>query len=142
MFTNEDTKANAQAVVDYIIQYPEQHRQQEYFGELIGDDETDELYLTSNYGEKSANSCGTTMCIAGTQMYLEHGKDAVGLFNDDATRFISKAGLNLGLSDAQDRYKLFFESNETVAFDMVNALAQGDLDKFDEIHDTRGNMIS
>lgn len=134
MLSNEETRANAQAVVDYIIEHPENHKQREYFGKMT------DSGLESDY-DLSENACGTTMCIAGTHLFLKYGTRATKIFLASVNGSIKDAGNDLGL-EGMERFKLFHEANEDTAFDLINALAQGDLEKFAEIHVSRGEEIA
>lgn len=110
MIVTNETKALAQEVVDFIMANPERHNQQSWFG--------------------SAH-CGTTMCIAGTVAMFELDVNSIKDFRlaTQNESILDFAGERLGLSHAE-AHSLFFTRDNRVAFDAVNAIAQGDMDKF------------
>lgn len=115
MNITEDTKANAQAVYDFIIMNPDKHDQNSWIH--VEDENFD-----GPYDEDAVNVCGTTMCIAGTAAFLAKGEINVGTVTDDAEGF-------LGLT-ADEGALMFYTYNNEQALDMLNAVAQGDPDKF------------
>lgn len=118
---NEQTRANAQAVYDYIIMNPEKHNQAHWA-------ESDSNLFVS-YEE--VNMCGTTMCVAGTAAYLHTNEETFNsLVRGKAGYHWEDAGQEiLGLSDSQ-AFQLFYTMDNEIALDMINAVAQGDADKF------------
>ncbi len=126
MQVTEATKAHAQAIVDYIIENPEKHDQR--------------LWWMDN--EKSPingsdfNFCDTTMCIAGTSVFIEGGVEAL-IEQSQIGDWEIAAAPNLGLTDREASY-LFYCMDNDLAVDAVNAIAQGDVDKFYEILEIRG----
>lgn len=115
-----ETRAHAQAVLDYIEEHPEKHSQSDW---VIHDDDSG----------LSENMCGTTMCVAGTSVYLADGFDGLvhhyryGGWSDAAAK-------NLGLS-IDESSALFFMMDNRNAVEMLRAVADGNSEKFWELAD-------
>lgn len=123
MIVTEETKAAAQAVVDYLTVYPERHEQSTVWGDEDGNE------ITSKADEQCPDDiCGTTLCIAGTTLFLDGGIEAVKETVRKNT-WITDAGAKLGL-DWGEAYELFHTWDEQKAFDATVAIANGDQDKF------------
>lgn len=112
-----ETRAHAQAVLDYIEEHPEKHDQSNW---------------VMNYESGlSENMCGTTMCVAGTSVYLTDGFDGLvhhhiyGGWSDAAAK-------NLGLS-IDESLALFFMMDNQNAVEMLRAVADGNSEKFWEL---------
>lgn len=106
----------AQEIIDYWDAHPGFHEQESWVGGKVP------------YAEDDV--CGTTMCAAGTAVFLAHGPSAVKqtLSGISDMSFAEQArdllGLNYAESDA-----LFYSNNEQ-ARNMMQALAIGDRDRF------------
>lgn len=119
MFVTDETKAAAQGVLDYLESQPEKHNQESYFR------------LPANVKPETLteeNFCGTTMCIAGTALYLDQGIEGIVNFYDglDADEY---SGQKLGL-DAVEANTLFYTFDNATALDALRAIAAGDEVKF------------
>jgi hypothetical protein len=127
MIINEDTKAMAQAVVDYIESHPDKHEQASWFGKKFTGPDGEEDNMGFAYEQTvSPTACGTTMCVAGTALWLDAGmpdKIVIPTFPDEL------AAPLLGLNE-EEAYALFFNMDESRALDMLRALANGDEHKF------------
>jgi hypothetical protein len=128
MIINETTKANAQAVLDYIEQHPEKHDQGNWFGENVTMNDGETGNLSYGYGEEiDPNVCGTTMCIAGTALWLKAGmpnKIVIPDFPDQ------EAAPWLGLESEEETHALFYNMDENAAVNMLRGMANGDEHKF------------
>lgn len=122
MIVTEETKANAQAVYDYIIVNPERHRQQDWI--KMPDLTAYESIRMANKGLSEENICGTTMCVAGTNDFLKRGYVSWGVS--------ARAAVDFGLEDGEAE-DLFYCMDKDLALDMVLAIAQGDADKFEQL---------
>lgn len=113
MIVTNETKAIAQQVVDFIIANPEKHSQESWFANT---------------------QCGTTMCIAGTVAMFELDVHSITEFKwrtNDSSIF-HFAAIRLGLNGDEANY-LFYNMDNDVAFNAINAIAQGDVDKFNHV---------
>lgn len=116
-----ETRTRAQDALDYLEENPEKHDQSSWFNEHIPG--TTLLFG----GREIINMCQTTMCAAGTVQFLERGYvDVNGQYGYPVD--IDAASL-LGLND-DEAWFLFHQSDESQAVDALNAVAQGDEDKF------------
>jgi hypothetical protein len=117
-----ETKQHAQEVLDFL----------EHNNEGVEHDQT--TWFSGS--EDPNNICGTTMCVAGTSVYLKEGLH--GLLDAEESDlehgFMVRAASNLGLTAAED-VKLFLCMNEEAAKDMLRAVTSGDEKKFDEIYE-------
>lgn len=103
MQSTPETRAHAQEILDYIHANPEKHDQAYFF--------------TGN-----PNMCGTTMCIAGTSVFLKNAKT----FDDmPMGAFADKAAANLGLSMAESEV-VFFEMDEERAIQKLKKVVVGE----------------
>lgn len=115
-----ETRAHAQAAIDYLTEHPEKHQQTSWFNTHNGSD-----VLFAN--EEDINLCQTTMCAAGTVQFLHRGYvDVDGAYGVPVD--IDAAQL-LGL-DEDEAYYLFHYSVNDQAIDALTAIAQGDGHKF------------
>jgi hypothetical protein len=111
-------------ILDFIDNSPIEHEQSSWFWNRdTGSDDPDVL--------KQQNVCGTTMCIAGTQRWLEAGVD--GLLeltkSPGQEEARQKAGTALGLDI--DEYKwLFLSAATSTARKALEAIAEGDSKQF------------
>lgn len=132
MQVTEETKQHAQEVLDYILEHPKQHNQKQWW-----DTKNLPLFPTVEFVEE--NICNTTMCAAGTSVFLKQGVQGLIKCDTDVDTFIFVGAKNLGL-DEDEAQLLFLDtamlddlsiSNET-AVNMLRAVASGDADKFEE----------
>jgi hypothetical protein len=86
----------------------------------------------------SANVCNTTMCLAGTQVFLSGGKEALKRLAEedidmvaDATE-MNRAAAAFGLSP-DEGYDLFVNTNNEQAFEIISGLARGSAEEFYEV---------
>ena len=122
---------HAQDILDYIDTHPQEHNQ--FSWAEAGSAESSRL--------SEDEFCGTTMCIAGTSVFLNEGNK--GLFMRD--RWLTslelrsgidrKAAKNLGL-DTYQAWSLFYQWNESVALDLLRCVAAGDEKKFQDVVDS------
>lgn len=106
MFTTEETRATAQAVLDYIHEHPEKHNQLDFFG---------------------VNGCGTTMCIAGTVLFLEYGVSTSNQAGAISTgSYSDMAGPLLGLENDDETDWLFYEMDNELAIQKLKHLVVGE----------------
>lgn len=118
------TRRVAQSVLDYIEAHPDLHRQDSWYRLKDG-----------RYNEQPTeeNICNTTMCVAGTAIYLQHGiKELIdptltpgGTWEDEGARL-------LGLNHLEEA-ALFLDSTDRQAVDLLEAVIRGDSALFEEI---------
>lgn len=114
MFTNETTRANAQAVLDFITENPGLHDQLSYF---------------------RATPCGTAMCIAGAALHLEYG---VSGYMDVLSHDKIDSGLNLtmvaapllGLETDEEIDSIFYQYDNEKAIEKLKHIVVGDIETF------------
>lgn len=133
MIVTEETMAAAQAVVDYIIEHPEQHDQRFFVGvpSIKHDGQRVEAGRLPD-----ENICGTTMCIAGTAVYTSRSTEMVKCVENG---FEPEAAEILGLNE-DECDMLFFTMDNNVALDMTIALAHGDSEKFYALYKAHENL--
>lgn len=126
MQVTEQTKAMAQAVVDYHLKYPGRHEQASWIG---GPSYRYKMTVTEQ------NLCDTTMCAAGTAVFVEQGIEglnrcidvnACGIWESEGARI-------LGLTTDEEIQALFYDVSNEEAMDGLRAIAAGDEDKFHAI---------
>jgi hypothetical protein len=122
MKITEQTKANAQRVVDYLEMNPHKHNQKSYFGNgsLPVDFQDDERF--------EAEACGTTMCIAGTAAWMDAGMPKTLIVDNGRVEYIGADFL--GLDCWEEREHIFYNYDNAGSLDMLRALANGDEEKF------------
>lgn len=127
---------NAQLVLDYLIENPEKHDQREWVTDSDGE---------YPRGFAEPNFCGSTMCAAGAAVWLMKGNpffsqvinspnfiDVDGEHLDKWTHHGSQAlGIDYNVGDA-----LFNTMDKSKALDLLTALANDDLDKFNHLYET------
>lgn len=133
MYVTERTKAHAREIYDYISLNPERHSQAHWVG-IPRDDRVD--YFFHHYDKvDETNVCGSTMCIAGTSVYLKEGIEGLNDCYNETDKygrlggFPRRAGFYLGL-DEIEADSIFFEMSEQIALDSLLAIAEGDEEKF------------
>lgn len=122
MIINEETKANAQATLDYILMNPEKHNQSNWVGHHSDFDWND--FDVNGYTDE--NICGTTMCAAGTIIMLRHGVDGLnagGAWTERAAPFF-------GFESESETDAMFYNMSEEKVIMQLTALANGDEKKF------------
>ena len=107
MKSTENTRELAQRVLDYIHEHPENHDQ------------------------KSIQSCGTNMCIAGTTAFILYGHEAdvilwSGYTNDQGHRGLEKMATPLGLSDLEMRDLFYGTMNNEQAVQKLKHVIVGE----------------
>lgn len=113
MKIDENTKRVAQEALDYILMHPEKHDQDDWIS--------------------SKEMCDTQMCVAGTVMFNEVGiLKAWDIFKNSESKGVQLASDLLGLDD-EEASRLFYCFDKERALDKLNALAQGDENKFNSI---------
>ena len=121
MKVTPETQAHAQEILDYHMMNPGLHDQDSWF-------ETPD-----NKGRVTEeNVCGTTMCIAGTSVFLKEGIEGL---NNAHGRYVEKGQSNLGLA-YEEANDLFYDTTNEQSMDAVRAIAAGDPVKFQAILDT------
>jgi hypothetical protein len=133
MRVTEDTKATAQAVVDYILANPEKHEQACWLGvkEQFSDDDYDVIDVDSSEA-KTVNLCNTTMCVAGTAVYVSRNEREFRNFLKSGGGWEDEASELLGLEE-DEANALFYNMSNATALAAVQAVAAGDPDKFEEV---------
>ena len=126
---------HAQDVLDYIETHPKQHGQSRWVGSKSW----------VNVEVNQEDFCGTTMCIAGTSVFLNEGNAGLFHYNyrpgDISYWFANqdipaKAEEYLGLSREQ-AFELFYQMNNADALALLRCVAAGDEKKFNEVVDTQ-----
>jgi len=130
MQVTDETKSLAQEIVDYFHTYPERHEQDTWV--FLHDGKDDEVYLPVEEYLTEANVCNTTMCIAGSAVFLTRPLSEFKKFystpGEDYDWEIV-GGRLLGL-ESNEAFWLFYDTNNATAIDAVTAIANGDVDKF------------
>jgi len=117
MDVTNHTKAVAQSILRYIEMYPERHDQRAWVSNPDGTDNHEKF--------DSDNVCNTTMCIAGTAVFLTRPVDEFKRFDGD---WESVGGGLLGLT-YDEAEQLFYADNET-SLKMLRAVAEGNEEEF------------
>lgn len=110
MNSTRATRAHAQDILDYISEHPDEHDQNNWVTGTIPEDATPET------------GCGTTMCVAGTSIFLKHGP---AMLNDPIDLYSTLAGVELGLN-AVEKEALFYSMSNAQAVEALEAIAAGD----------------
>lgn len=117
------TREVAQKVVDYIAEHPQEHSQSLFWAPA---NEYTEITQVENI-------CDTTMCVAGTAVYITDGLEGMfaSLYNrrHPTLSFAGRGASLLGLNKVEAD-SLFYCMDDAAAVDAVRALAQGDQEKF------------
>lgn len=111
----------AQGILDYIEMFPDRHEQTNWVT-------VDGYTVQAPRRTEKENMCNTTMCAAGTAVYLSRPFSEFQKFDGS---FATEGRELLGLThpEADD---LFYSNNET-AVKLLGALAEGDKEKFNRI---------
>jgi len=112
------TRRIAQGVLDYIKAHPNNHDQESWFHHK------DAFGQYTNPTEE--NICDTTMCVAGTAIFLQHGVRA--LIDPSTTPggdYEEEGGRLLGLN-SHEQSLLFLDSTNEQAVDLLEAVVAGD----------------
>jgi hypothetical protein len=110
----EKYKVRAQAVYNFLNAFPEKH-DQDSFVEGV-----------------TTNLCGTTMCIAGTAVFLDGGVKALTeTLEGDRPDFDVQARELLGLTRDESRALFYTYDNEN-ALKALKALIKGNKEKFEK----------
>lgn len=133
---------NAQVVYDYFIMNPGKHSQDDWVADSDGS-----MPVASKVAADE-NFCGTTMCVAGAAAWLllphDEFSELVRKSNQRVNAFeysehweeIGAALLGL---NSKEREALFYQMDDDVALDMLNAVANGDSTKFWALSDKADN---
>lgn len=146
MHSTPETRQNAQAVLDYLEKNPNQHRQNFFWApkdqpQTLTDEAQAEWISRLDELKKPIehNVCDTTMCIAGTAVFLNEGipglVSCISAEYEDVS-FINKGADYLGLDDSEAQ-ELFYTMSEQSALDALRAVAEGNEDKFWEVMENR-----
>jgi hypothetical protein len=133
MKVTNDSMSNAGAIVAWHVLHPGHHEQESVISK-DGYESLDEIDFKSL---KDGNICGTTMCIAGTAVYLAEGAKALKRAMKNDT-WVADGAEALGL-DVHEAYKLFHVMDNEVAMRATAAIAVGDEKEFKKI---MGNTAS
>lgn len=125
--TTPETQAHAKEVYNFLTQNPHIHNQDAWVESNSSVNPKQWVISTEK------NHCNTTMCIAGTSVYLREGVEGLAKFNTESDEKIKDAQKYLGLSDTQ-RSRLFYTLNNEMSLELLKALADGDVDGFNEIY--------
>lgn len=120
MNVTEQTKSLAQKIYDYFLEHPERHNQNFF----VATDESGNDNLTEE------NLCNSTMCIAGSAVFLTEGFEGIEECRRiGGTNFEDRGAELLGL-DFSEAMNLFYCMDNDAARDAVMAIAAGDEEKF------------
>jgi hypothetical protein len=128
MKVTAETQELAKDVLGYLREHPEKHDQ----GSFVGMPGSSGDYTYDFTGVVSESDfCDTTLCAAGAAVFLARGYEGINesLENGD---FDIEAGMLLGL-DENEQWKLFFTVGEEKALQLLEAIAEGDEEKFKNI---------
>ena len=131
MYVTEETKQLAQDILDYW-DATGMHDQGSWTGNEFAENVTVDI---KNINGKQMPVCNTTMCAAGTAVFLntrpERWQATVRRFECDDEFWEMRGAELLGLSE-DEASALFYAENET-AKSLMRAVADGDSAKFNEI---------
>jgi hypothetical protein len=133
MRVTEQTKAEAQNILDYLESFPAVHDQRVWAG-VAGDEDFPAPDVDNIVIEPDKNYCNTTMCIAGAQRWLAQGPHGLNEFSFNEFAAQQKAADALGL-DYGESQSLFYVMDNVYALDMLRAVASGDEEKFKAIRE-------
>lgn len=111
MHTNAQTRQTALAVIGFWTLHPEKHDQSTFVSDLHDIKETQSL-------------CGTTLCAAGTTVYIEGGIQGL-LKMQHADDYTETARHLLGIT-YEESHALFYDMDNERARRVVAAIADGD----------------
>lgn len=128
MKVTEDTKQLAKEILNYWKLF--NHHDQNMW---VGEEEP--VISKVKIGNAEVKVCNTTMCAAGTAVFLRVSKKefkrlAMFHFSDDE-EWVERGRELLGLS-TREAHSLFF-SDDATAKKLMKAIAKGDQEKFDKI---------
>lgn len=136
MKSSTATRALASEVLEFINKHPSQHNQGNWAGPLRGNKD----WIDWDNGE--VNICNTAMCVAGTAVMINDlGLFAAKLVGRSHPEWrteaqfswasLGEAALGLTYDEAQ---ALFYCMDNQAAKQMLEAVAEGDKNKFWQIH--------
>lgn len=111
---SQEVIEHAKDVYDYLIKHPERHRQSDWVmtGGVVG----------TIAGDISL--CNTTMCAAGTSVFLKQGPAAlIEAYQEDGVGELAQSNLGLTTLEAED---LFFNMNEEDVLERLREIAYPD----------------
>ena len=123
MHSTPETRAMAREIADFIKSHPERHDQSSWVYVL----DANEGAPGAEYAEalKQPDLCNSTMCVAGTALFLEHGTEVFKKEWQMGHDFEDEGASLLGLTYEEANY-LFYDTNNEEALDMVEGLAVGE----------------
>lgn len=127
MNVTKETKAIAQGVLNYIEAFPERHDQGSWVKSPARDERGYQVVTHETL-------CDTTMCIAGTAIFLTKGIEEFNDYYSSGARWHRDGAEVLGLL-LHEAMALFNEYDEVVALDALRHIAGGDVNGF---YDTLG----
>jgi len=104
MKVTDETKRFARKTLKWLRNHPENHDQGNFISGRLDE----------------PNLCGTTMCVAGTVVYLKYGLDAKKI-----RRYVNEGRAALGLSLGEAEV-LFYEMDEGRALAKLEKVANGE----------------
>jgi hypothetical protein len=111
-----ETREMAQKVVDYIGDNPERHSQSWFCS-----------------GWEDEGMCDTTMCIAGTAVFLEGGSEALVEGRQNGVKWWTDNGARILGLNKNEALNLFYCMDNEAAVAATVAIAQGDEVKFNAV---------
>ena len=131
-------RRKAKEILDFLVANPERHNQAEFFvlKDMPEDWSADDAYPTNTFAVKHLtedNMCKTTMCIAGSAVYVGHSAEEIRsvLEEGHSIDWVSEGAKVLGL-DIREAKVLFYADNRN-ALELLEAVAEGNEAKFQEI---------
>ena len=113
MKSTAETRALANAVIQYINDNPEKHDQGNWFTQA----------------DAFSNSCGTSMCIAGTALALRFNfdyREILKYVESSVDGFSGAAAPLLGLDTEDEKDILFYEMDNESALQKLKKVAVGE----------------
>jgi len=123
MHSTPETRARADAVVEYIKAHPERHNQSNW-AEIL-DEQIEDMIDEPGGNVNDIPMCKTTMCVAGTAAWQKHGNVIFTQNWQDRHDWMKEGMALLGLSYAEANY-LFYDTDNEEALDIVEGLAVGE----------------
>lgn len=131
-------RRKAREIHTFLINNPERHNQAEFF---VLKEKPEDWYSATDWPTNTTavrnltedNLCNTTMCIAGSAVYLGHSAEEIRsvLRYGQSIDWVSEGAKVLGL-DTREAKVLFYADNAN-ALALLEAVAEGDEEKFNSI---------
>jgi hypothetical protein len=133
----EETKQRAKNVLRFIKKYPWMHNQNNWYkskgsGNMYMNrvsDQPDSVVISPT----QKDVCNTTLCVAGTAVLLNDGKEGLKVFDDYPQQGVDRAADLLGLSSYEANI-IFYTMNKTKVIEMLEAVAEGNEEKFNSVY--------